>query len=76
MTWDEFSDLLSGLSPDSPLGRIVQIRLETDKEVIKYFTPSQLKINAEWRNRRAKAVSPESLNDVLEGFKRTFLSMT
>ena len=76
MTWDEFSELLSGLSPDSPLGRIVQIRLETDKEILKHFTPSQRKIKAQWQNRQAKAVSPEKLNEALESFKQAFINMT
>ena len=38
MTWSEFATLLSGLMPDTPLGQIISIRAEKDKEVIKRFT--------------------------------------
>ena len=37
MTWTEFCSLLSGLGPDTPLARTVQIRLEEDKEILKNF---------------------------------------
>lgn len=39
MPWDEFSDLLSGIGPDTALGRIVAIRAEEDEEILKHFTP-------------------------------------
>lgn len=52
--WDEFRSLLAGLSPDTPLGRMVAIRSETDKEVIKHFTPDQKRIYDAWRNRKAE----------------------
>lgn len=51
MTWDEFSSLLCGLSAGSPLGRIVRIRSETDKETIKRFTKEQKKIRNDWLRR-------------------------
>ena len=38
MPWDEFSDLLSGIGPDTALGRIVAIRAEEDEEILKHFT--------------------------------------
>lgn len=41
MTWSEFATLLSGLMPDTPLGQIISIRAEKDKEVIKRFTKEQ-----------------------------------
>ena len=44
MTWDEFRDLLVGISPETPLGRIVSIRAEEDKEVLKHFTKEQLRM--------------------------------
>ena len=43
MSWNEFCSLLQGLGPETPLARTVQIRLETDKEVLKNFTSSQHK---------------------------------
>lgn len=75
MKWDEFCDLLSGISPESPLGRMVQIRLENDKDVLKHFTQSQRKIRSEWRNRHAKTVSAKDTADFLEQMKQAFISM-
>ncbi len=48
MKWDEFCSLLKGLSPESALGRIVQIRAESDPEMLKQYTPHQKKIREEW----------------------------
>ena len=52
MKWDEFKDMLSGLGPDTPLGRIVSIRAEDDPEILEYFSPEQKRIRMEWRTRR------------------------
>ena len=75
MKWDEFRDLLVGLGPDTALGRIISIRSEEDKEVLKRFTKEQKRIRNEWRARRAKQMKPEDMNDILEGFKKAFISM-
>lgn len=75
MSWDEFKDLLSGLPPESPLGRIAQIRLEDDKDIIKHFTSSQKKIRSEWRRRKAKEVSETDRAQFLEQMKNTFIQM-
>lgn len=75
MKWDEFRDLLVGISPDTALGRIVSIRAEDDKEVLKHFTKEQKKIRSEWRTRRAKTIKPEEMNQILDGFKQAFIQM-
>ena len=54
MSYQEFCSLLSGIMPDTPLGQIVSIRAEKNKEVIKHFTPEQRRIHMEWRNRKYK----------------------
>ena len=73
MTWNEFISLLGGLSEDSPLGRIVRIRLENDPNMLKQFSAHQKKIRSQWRSRRAKAVSTVDrdtfLNNILAAFK-------
>lgn len=76
MKWDEFKDLLVGISPDTPLGRIVAIRAEDDRDVLKHFTKEQHRIRNEWRCRNAKDISKEDMKDILNSFKNTFLSMT
>lgn len=51
MSWNEFCTLLSGIMPKTPLGQIVSIRAEEDKDILKNFTEEQHKIRNEWRNR-------------------------
>ncbi len=52
MTWDEFSSLLCGLGTESPLVRIVRIRSEKDRNVLKHFTKEQHKIRNDWIGRK------------------------
>lgn len=54
VSWDEFRSLLAGLSPETPLGRMVAIRSESDDNVIEHFTADQRKIWNAWRNRKAE----------------------
>ena len=75
MKWDEFRDLLVGLGPETPLGRIVSIRAEEDKDVLKHFTKDQHRIRNEWRNKTAKSKSKEETAAALEAIKQTFISM-
>ena len=75
MPWEEFKQLLAGISPDTPLGRIVAIRSETDRKVLKHFTREQRRIRSEWQRRRVKNVKQEDMQQVLEGFKQMFVSM-
>lgn len=75
MKWDEFCALLSGLSADSPLGRIVQIRAENDPNVLKKFTAHQRKIRSDWRNRAALNVTEKSRDEAVESIKNLFISL-
>ncbi|MBD9303585.1 MAG: hypothetical protein EGS63_02150 [Lachnospira sp.] len=54
MSWAEFCSLLSGIMPETPLGRVVSIRAEKDTKVIKNFTREQRKIRNDWIIRRNK----------------------
>ena len=63
-TWEKgltyaFRSLLAGLSPETPLGRIVAIRSETDKNVIHNFTRDQKRIYDEWREREVETMPQE-----------------
>lgn len=75
MKWDEFADLLSGLGPDTALGRIVSIRAEDNDEILKHFTPEQRRIRSEWRNKQAMKVSEEDRDKFLEAMKQAFIDM-
>lgn len=75
MKWGEFCALLSGLSADSPLGRVVQIRAESDPKVLKHFTAHQRRIRSDWRNRMALQVTDENRDTAVEMFKNLFISL-
>ena len=57
MSWSEFCTLLAGIMPETPLGQVVSIRSENDKDALKNFTKEQHRIRNEWRRRRTKAVA-------------------
>lgn len=75
MKWDEFRDLLSGLGPDTPLGRVVSIRAEEDEDILKHFTKEQHRIRNAWRQKKVKQVSQKELDSVLNELKNAFISM-
>lgn len=57
MSWSEFSTLLAGIIPETPLGQVVLIRSEDDKYIFKNFTKEQHRIRNEWRNRNIKKLT-------------------
>lgn len=76
MPWDEFRDLLVGIAPDTALGRIVAIRAEEDEEMLKHFSKEQHRIRNAWRSRKAKQVTGEDMDAMLNHMKDLFLSMS
>ena len=48
LSWPDWCKLVGGLMEDTPLGRVVSIRAETDRDTIRRFTPDQRRIRAEW----------------------------
>lgn len=76
MKWDEFRDMLIGLSPETPLGRVVAIRAEDDPEMLKHFSKEQLRMRSEWRRKNVKKVSEEEMSVFLEQMKKALVSMT
>lgn len=75
MKWTEFSALLSGLSPDTPLGTVVRIRSEDAPDVIKNFTADQRRIRSEWRKRQASEVSEDEMKVFLDEMLKAFKDM-
>lgn len=69
VSWDEFRALLGGLSPDTPIGRVVAIRSETDKDVLKHFTADQKRIYDAWRNREAENIAPETYDQQMKALE-------
>lgn len=71
MSWSEFCTLLSGLLPDTPLGRIVSIRAEKDPKVLKNFSADQKKIRNEWQRRKYQKLKedPVAYQRYMEAFQ-------
>ncbi|WP_270576908.1 Gp15 family bacteriophage protein [Thomasclavelia ramosa] len=72
MSWDEFCSYLAGIMPDTPLGNIVQIRSEDDKNIIKNFSSAQKQIRSEWRNKIAKSMDKKEADDAINMFQNMF----
>ncbi len=75
MKWDEFKALVSGLGAETPLGRIVSIRAENDKDVLKHFSKEQNRIRKEWRDRSAQKMDKETFEQAMTGFEKLLESM-
>ena len=80
MPWSEFVSLLSGLGPNTSLARLVQIRIEDDKEMLSNFTLAQMRIRNEYRRKRnttlANSKSLDETTQFLNDMKNVFIQMT
>ena len=75
VSWDEFKALIAGLSPETALGRVVAIRSETDKDIIKHYTKDQRRIYDDWRNRETKEMDGETFEKEMAGLEKMFAAM-
>ena len=77
MSWSEFSNLVTGLLPETPLGAIVKIRSEDDPKVLEKFTKDQLEIRNKWRNRQAlqQLDNPDLLEAEMNSLSKMLESM-
>lgn len=68
MPWSEFTTLVTGLLPETPLGAIVKIRSEDDPDMLKKFNRDQLAIRNKWRERQAlqQLDNPEVLKQSMD----------
>ena len=76
LDWDEFCDLLSGLNEKTPLARIIQIRTEEDKDILKEYTPEQRRIRADWQKRTALRRSQQEVDEFLKNMQEVFQNMS
>lgn len=78
LTWGELSSYIEGINSDTPLGQIISIRSENNKEKLKNFTSEQHRIRNEYRSkmmRKAPKISDEEFKKQLEGMKQAFIAM-
>lgn len=76
VSWDEFKALLAGLAPETALGRVVAIRSETDKNVIKNFSREQQRIHDEWREKAAGQMTVAEYEKQMADLERMIAAMT
>lgn len=71
LKYSDWAKLVSGLMEDTPLGRIVSIRSETDREAIRKFTSEQKKVYNDWQRFRSRKImrNPEFLRSYEEQMK-------
>lgn len=75
MSWREFSYLINGLSGETPLGRIVNIRAESDPEKLKEFTADEKKVRNDYLRKKAKTKSAGEVDRALDSIKTAFIGM-
>ena len=75
MSWAELSSDISGLMGDTPLGNIVQIRSEDDRERLKNFTQDQKDIRWKYRMKMAQNVNQEEFKKVITDLQKAFKEM-
>lgn len=72
MSWGEFCTLLAGIMPKTPLGEVVNIRSEENKDILKNFTPEQHRIRNEWRNRQVEVMTDEEKEEKIKELQEIF----
>ncbi|MBS7141658.1 MAG: hypothetical protein KH110_15420 [Clostridiales bacterium] len=75
VSWDEFKALIAGLSPETALGRVVAIRSETDKNVIKHFSRDQHRIYDAWQERGAKEMNQKTFEREMADLEHMLAAM-
>lgn len=79
MSWTEFFNLLTGLTHDTPLGLVVSIRAETDKDRLKGFNKDQLRMRSEYRrkvdSKMIQNMTPEEKRKSMNAFQEAMKSM-
>lgn len=79
MPYPEFCRLLTGITYKTPLGEIIQIRSEEDKEMLKHYTTQQHKIRNDWRNKQMvsefESMSDEDKRKAAQEAQQIFANM-
>lgn len=72
VSWSEFCALLSGISPDTALGRVVAIRAEEDENMIAQFSSEQRRIYDAWKLRQANELAGAAFEEEMAALERMF----
>lgn len=76
MSYQEFINLINGLLSESPLGKVVSIRAESDRDRLKTFTSLEHQVRNEWRskceNKYVSSMSKEEQEFSLKALRDAF----
>lgn len=75
LSWGEFCALLSSIGENTPLGQIVRIRSEDDREHLKYFTKAQRELRTKWRNEHTPEYTENQYNTAMANFEKMLISL-
>lgn len=77
MDWKEFTTLLHSLMGETPLGQVVSIRMEEDKERLEHFTPAEHSIRNAWRNKHSliESMTEEDMEYATAALQKMFAGM-
>ncbi|HEX2986152.1 MAG TPA: hypothetical protein VHO71_04980 [Caproiciproducens sp.] len=64
LKYSDWSKMVSGLMDDTPLGRVVGIRSETDEDIIKNYTKEQRAVRDDWSRFLASRVTTKEFSEV------------
>lgn len=75
LSYSDWAKLVSGLMDDTPLGRVVSVRCEQDKDIIKHFTADQKRIQAEWNRIRAQKLQKQYESGDGDDYKKSMQAL-
>lgn len=79
LPYPEWAKLVSGLMDDTPLGRVVAVRAEEDRNVIARMGPWQRRIRSEWSahlvQKAIERSTPQQLRSEMDGLEKALAKM-
>lgn len=66
ITYAEWARLVSGLMPETPLGKVVQIRMEKDPKIISKYGEYERRVRADWNKFKYSQQTAEQSSQSVE----------
>jgi hypothetical protein len=77
ISYPEWARLLSGLMPETPLGKVVQIRMEKDPKILRNYGSYEKQVRSDWAlfkaSKKTKAENHADIVALQEMLKKLFL---
>ena len=79
LPYPEWAKLVGGLMDDTPLGRVVAVRAETDRKIIARMNPWQRQVRADWQRFQARQMlqhaRPDQLRREMNALEKTLANL-